>query len=100
MHQNESGRENIKRDLVDLYIRRFPNLRPDIEEFGEFQSLKPHNYDVSTEDRMANLVNNLSNTEIDVVLESPKHLFIGKAKHKMSFNGNGILVLVHQLIRQ
>ena len=55
---------------------------------------------MSTKDRMANLGNNLVNTEIDIVLQSPNHLFIGEAKHEMTFGANGRLVLVHQLIRQ
>ena len=62
--------------------------------------MQPRNYDVSTKDRMANLGNNLVNTEIDIVLQSPNHLFIGEAKHEMTFGANGRLVLVHQLIRQ
>ena len=43
---------------------------------------------------------NLVGTEIDVVLESPEHLFVGEAKEEMNLDGNGDLVLVHQLIRQ
>ena len=49
---------------------------------------------------MVKLRNNLVNTEIDIVLESPNSLFIGEAKHEMSFGADGTLVLVHQLIRQ
>ena len=86
--------------MVDLYIARFSTLRDDVEEFQEFQLLRPENYDVSSEEREANLVNNLSNTEVDVVLETPNHLLIGEVKHEMSFGANGKLVLVHQLIRQ
>ena len=55
---------------------------------------------MSTQDRKRDFVNNLSNTEVDVVLETPNQLFIGEAKHEMSFGANGKLVLVHQLIRQ
>ena len=58
------------------------------------------NYNVSTEGGEESLYNNLVNTEIDIVLETPKHLFIGEAKHEMTFGANGSLVLVHQLIRQ
>ena len=100
LHQRKLQRKTIKRELVDLYIARFSSLRNDVEEFQEFRLLRPENYDVSTEDRKGNLVNNLSNTEIDVVLETPNHLFIGEVKHEMSFGANGKLVLVHQLIRQ
>lgn len=100
LHQSKRKRPTIKRELVDLYIARFPGLRADVGAFQQFKFLKPENYDVSTEDRKANLVNNISNTEVDVVLETPNHLFIGEAKHEMSFGANGNLILVHQLIRQ
>jgi len=93
-------KQSAQQEYADLYVRLFPNLRGNIEEFGEFHKLQPDNYDVSNKDRMVNLANNLANTEIDVVLETPNHLFIGEAKHEMSFGANGDLVLVHQLIRQ
>lgn len=93
-------KESAKKVLAHLYTRLFPNLRREVEESGNFRTLQPQNYDVSTKDRMFNLVNNLANTEIDVVLETPNYLFVGEAKHEMSFGANGNLVLVHQLIRQ
>ena len=93
-------KEFARQDYADLYVRLFPDLRRSIEEFGEFHKLQPDNYDVSNDDRRVNLANNLANTEIDVVLETPNHIFIGEAKHKMTFGANGDLVLVHQLIRQ
>ena len=46
------------------------------------------------------LFNNLRNTEVDIVLETPGHLFIGEAKDESVLGGSGPLVLVHQLIRQ
>ena len=46
------------------------------------------------------LVNNLVNAEIDIVLESPEHLYIGEAKYESGFGRDGKLVLVHQLVRQ
>jgi hypothetical protein len=49
---------------------------------------------------MAKLFDNLFNTEIDVVLETPDKLFIGEAKHEMGFGTNSNLILVHQLMRQ
>ena len=52
------------------------------------------------EDHRARLINNLVNTEIDIVLESPKRLYIGEAKYTGTFHANGKLVLVHQLVRQ
>ena len=100
LHQRKWHRSTIEQELVDLYIARFSGLRSDVEAFQEFKLLRPENYDVSTEGRKANLFNNLSNTEVDVVLETPNHLFIGEVKHEMSLGANGKLVLVHQLIRQ
>ena len=58
------------------------------------------NYDPSIENSTAKLGTNLVGTEIDVVLESPEHLYIGEAKEEMDLDGNGDLVLVHQLLRQ
>ena len=93
-------KDSARQELVDLYSRLFPSLRRYVVDFGQFQEQKTHNYDVSTEERMNNLVNNFVNTEIDVVLETPSHLFIGEAKHEMSFGANSDHILVHQLIRQ
>ena len=45
-------------------------------------------------------MNSLLGTEVDVVLETPKHLFIGEVKHESTFEADGKLVLVHQLMRQ
>ena len=85
---------------MDRYNRIFPNILRDVKKFGDLQTPNPQNYDTSTDDRMDKLVDNLVNTEIDVVLETPNHLFIGEAKHEMRFGANGSYVLVHQLIRQ
>ena len=46
------------------------------------------------------MTNSLLGTEVDVVLETPKHLFIGEVKHESTFGADGKLVLVHQLMRQ
>ncbi len=61
------------------------------------------NYCVSSENQsdMKRLGNNLINTEIDIILKTPKHLFIGEAKHETGFDNTDTSdVLVHQLIRQ
>ena len=96
-------KESVVEDFAQRYRRLFPNLREKIEEFQSEKGLKlqlPNqwNYDVP-EDRMAQLGNNLVNTEIDVVLETPKCLFIGEAKAESTFGTDGSDVLVHQLIR-
>ena len=46
------------------------------------------------------LRDNLINTEVDVVLESPDSLFIGEVKDVSDFGADSRYVLVHQLIRQ
>ena len=104
MRDHLNGRKMNKRiaknELVDCYNRMFPNLRRDIEQFGKLRLPNPPNYDTSTDARMDRLVDNLVNTEIDVVLDTPNNLVIGEAKHYERFGANGSYVLVHQLIRQ
>lgn len=99
--------------LATAYSEQFAKLRGEIQEFskgfkgaGKLRELKPYNYSLSpklpTRKRSPNaeLASNLLNTEIDIVLESPWHLFVGEAKHKSSFGTNSEYVLVHQLIRE
>ena len=100
LHKCEQKQGGTIQVFVDLYNAHFANLRSEVERFGEFQSLKRDNYDVSTGEQRANLFSHLRNTEVDIVLETPDYLFVGEAKHEMSFGANGNLVLVHQLIRQ
>ena len=63
-------------------------------------SLPKKSLNYKPEGNETNLYNNLCNTEIDIVLETSKYLFIGEAKHESDLGTNGELVLVHQLIRQ
>lgn len=85
------------RNLFDRSV----DLRARADEFTAepkgFRKLKPKNYDSS---QVRSLRNNLRNTEVDIVLESPTHLFIGEAKHESRFGASGGDVLTHQLIRQ
>ena len=101
--KGEPNRQYFPR-LQELYGRLFPTLREEIEDFesGGLSLRLPNawNYDPSTESSTAKLGTNLVGTEIDVVLESPGHLFIGEVKEEMDLDGDGDLVLVHQLIRQ
>ena len=91
--------------IAKSYTELFGDLRKRVEDYRtrsrprKFHRLQDHNYDAS-EENWETLFNNLSGTEIDVVLETPHHLFIGEAKHESKFKGRGKLVLVHQLIRQ
>ena len=102
-------RENIKiedmaDDFAQTYKKCFPKLRNTIDEFNGFKNLKEQNYDASKKyptKKSDKLSDNLFNTEIDVVIETPTHLFIGEAKYEeKSFETEGDYVLVHQLIRQ
>ena len=99
LHKTRAKRHSMQQKFADVYVRLFPNLRRNVQEFGGFRELQTDNYAACTEGQKTNLTNNLANTEIDVVLESPNYLFIGEAKHEMSFGADGDLVLVHQLMR-
>lgn len=85
--------------LLKNFDQLFPDLRDSVQESKLFRSLKAWNY-VSSHDVSQKLFTNLYNTEIDIVIETPKRLFIGEAKHEMSFDTDSKRVLVHQLIRQ
>ena len=83
----------------------FQDLRESIHNFRaealpyEFRPLQPHNYNVSRENWQE--LSSNTQAEIDIVLETPNHLFIGEAKHEEDgFETYGSAVLVHQLIRE
>ena len=59
-----------------------------------------HNYGLSKPGAKRKLFNNLRHSEIDIVLETPDHLFIGEAKDESPFGSDPFDVLVHQLIRE
>ena len=86
--------------LVESCRKLFPDLRQQIEQYGHFRRLREGNYEISSKDHRPRLLTNLINTEIDIVLESPRRLYIGEAKYKSGFHADGKLVLVHQLVRQ
>ena len=104
----------------DDYQSLFGGLRGEIEAFiadarsasrRPLNELKDWNYRVS-DDIFAPgrngtktlsseaLKSNLRSTEIDIVLETPSHLFIGEAKDVSRLDAKSSYVLVHQLIRQ
>ena len=84
-------------DVRKRYERLFPDLRDKVKDFPGFKSC---DYAVPKEGQGHKLFSNLRHTEIDIVLETPRHLFIGEAKDESSPGTNGKYVLVHQLIRQ
>lgn len=99
------------KECAEAYNRLFPQLRRDIKRFSNQGSQNPlqapgesdkiSNYDPShCDESKEGLFNNLRNTEIDIVLETPGSLFIGEAKGEAGLGADGSLVLVHQLIRQ
>ena len=100
----EREQKHIKA-FASLYDSLFPDLRYKVDGFPEgekrtFNSLQAENYIVSTDNRRNLLFSNLRNTEIDIVIASPNHLFIGEAKGEMGLHANSKYMLVHQLIRQ
>ena len=110
LYKNRSGAgkildENTIDYLANQYLECFSDLREKIEKYtmedrgklGTFKILNKHNYRVTEATKLGN---NLYNTEIDIVLETPHSLYIGEAKLESEFGANGNLVLVHQLIRQ
>ena len=101
--QGGSSSSNWADDFANGYQRLFPDLRSAVEAYahaGNFQDPTSDNYRATTSHQRSGLESNLRNTEIDIVLESPDHLFIGEAKHETSFHASSRAVLTHQLIRQ
>lgn len=100
LHEHNSGSEHDPEDWARRYECLFPNLSQRC--FGRLHGRE--NYDrkqwTRPEAWEKKLFENLRNTEVDVVIETPNSLFIGEAKHKMGFGADRRLVLVHQLIRQ
>ena len=104
----------------EVYQNLFGGLRGEIEAFiseaksagrRPFKHLQEWNYHVSDDifapgrngNRMpssAALKSNLGSTEIDIIMETPSHLFIGEAKDESRLDAKSRYVLVHQLIRQ
>ncbi len=116
---SEAGRKDSDdRDFAKRYERLFIeelDLRKDLEEFIEerrgqagkpnMQDLQDWNYRVSVPTRagksgQAVLGSNLYETEVDIVLGTPSHLFIGEAKVESKLDAKSQYVLVHQLIRE
>ena len=85
--------------LAEKYKQEFSWLRKKTKSFKGFRSAQPHHYSGARRWK-GKLLENLKNTEIDIVIESPSHLYIGEAKGESRLHSNGAYVLVHQLIRQ
>ena len=98
--KSDGEREIIRAHLLKCCADMLPDLRDRVDRSKRFGELKDDNYALPTPESNKKLLDNLYNTEIDIVLETPKSLFIGEAKHQATFGADGRLVLVHQLIRQ
>ena len=94
------SRRELEGRVVESYNQNFSNLRRDVLASDNFWELQDDHYVSSGDSAASRLTNNLLGTEIDVVLETPNHLFIGEVKHESTLGADGKLVLVHQLIRQ
>lgn len=99
------AKKDRKRELKRRVCQRYSDLSLDlfqrIKKFGKLEKAeKYHACGHNSTEYADKLFDNLTNTEIDVVLQTPVCLLIGEAKYKTpTFNANGT-VLVHQLIRQ
>ena len=98
--KDKRSESNFQRMLVREYKEQFHDLRDNVEKFKGFHELKPHNYRVDSVTDKNKLKDNLVNTEIDIVIQTPECLYIGEAKLKSDFGSDGSHVLVHQLLRQ
>ena len=90
-------------ECASAYGNLFGDLRSDIIRFNLIpakQSIELPQASNYIPSEIVGLFNNLRNTEIDIVLETPSHLFIGEAKGEAGLGARGAYVLVHQLIRQ
>ena len=99
-YQEALSRRELEGRVVESYNQKFSNLRRDVLASDNFWELQDDHYVSSGDSAASRLTNNLLGTEVDVVLETPNHLFIGEVKHESTFGADGKLVLVHQLIRQ
>ena len=90
--------------ITEMYRELFSGLRHDIEQFDTSHNTKlgiPHRGYRCADMPDDNLGSNVEGTEIDIVLKTESHLFIGEAKSQTaSFRRSPSYVLVHQLIRQ
>ena len=99
---NQQGKEKeLKDQLVDQYTCLFPCLREEIKANSRFRlTWNCSHYNVHTEKLKKRFFDNLRHTEIDIVLQTPKYLFIGEAKDESRLDAKSQYVLVHQLIKE
>ena len=100
LNKEEPSAEELSDKVAEIYNKRFYNLRWKIEQFHGLKLPNDWNYCVSNKYAQDKLFSNLVGTEIDIVLATRNHLFIGEAKYESDLGKDGNLFLVHQLIRQ
>ncbi|MCA6951718.1 hypothetical protein [Pectobacterium polaris] len=99
-------RNTVKIDAIyERFLRLFPNLQENILSFNDggrkyLRVEKSVNYSLNRENAPLRLFNNIRNTEIDIVIETRKKLYIGEVKDSQKFGADGSLFLPHQLLRQ
>ena len=88
--------------LAACYQSLFPSLLENLVSKGRGLTVtRPWNYNPSYGGYASKLRTNIESMEIDIVLETHEHLFIGEAKYEMDgFGTKTEYVLVHQLIRE
>lgn len=102
---------NITRNTVKTYaiyerfLRLFPNLQENVLSFMNEKKKylrveESVNYSLDRENDPLRLFHNIRNTEIDIVIETRKKLYIGEVKDSQKFGADGNLFLPHQLLRQ
>lgn len=96
----EDERRKSQADILTNCEVLFGDLRSKVCDFKGLRCFRDFNYDVSSQSTRERLFQNMYNTEIDIVIETPKRLFIGEAKREESFGADSKRILVHQLIRQ
>ena len=89
--------------FVESYDRLFSTLAVEILQSGRpfrQETSRAFNYNPHSSDAQRRLLNNLSNTEIDIVMETRGSLYIGEAKDESGLDAKAEYVLVHQIIRE
>jgi len=87
---------------TEAYIEHFGDLKSRLRDktVKRVYGLTDKNYD-TTYINDSNFLTNIQNQEIDIVLETDHHFFIGEAKYEVNnFNYNSQCFLSHQLLRQ
>ncbi len=105
VHQDDRQTKKLKAVFANIYNLLFSNLRNDLKVFRQklpyrFPEMRPYHYALPDPTYESKFYNNLTSTEVDVVLETSDYLLIGECKHESDLGVNPDYILVHQVIRQ